>query len=464
MNAQKKSNNERNTAMKSSHRRSARRLLVVTAAVTAASLVLAACGGSDQAGSSSQPQGSAAAVDEALAKGGTITYWSWTPSAEAQVKAFEKQYPNVKVNYVNAGTGNDHYTKLQNVIKAGSGAPDVAQIEYQALPQFALPGSLVDLREYGFDSLESAYTASTWGAVHAGDGLFGLPQDSGPMALFYNKEVFDKYGLTVPKTWDEFVAAGKKLHQADPKKYITNDTGDAGFATSMIWQAGGKPFTTDGKNVTINLADDGTKKWTGVWNQLVTGGLVASIPGWSDEWFKALGDGTIATLPIGAWMPGVLESSVKAGAGKWRVAPLPTYDGQPATAENGGSAQSVLKQSANPALAAAFVRWLNHGEGVKPFLSSGGFPSTVADLKDPAFVDKKSAYFGGQAANQVLTAAAGTVVKDWSYLPFQLYANSIFGDTVGKSYQAKTDLDPGLKAWQDALVTYGNQQGFQTNS
>jgi multiple sugar transport system substrate-binding protein len=450
--------------MNTSHRRNWRRLVVAAAAVTAASVLLAACGGSDKADTSSgQSQGSPDAVDAALEKGGTITYWSWTPSAEAQVKAFEQAYPKVKVNYVNAGTGNDQYTKLQNVIKAGSGAPDVAQIEYQALPQFALPGSLVDLRQYGFDTYQSAYTPSTWTAVHAGDGLFGLPQDSGPMALFYNKEVFDKYAIAVPKTWDEYVAAAKKLHAADPKKYLTNDTGDAGFATSMIWQAGGKPFSTAGKNVTVNLADAGTQKWTGVWNQLVTGGLLASIPGWSDEWFKALGDGTIASLAVGAWMPGVLEASVKGGAGKWRVAPLPTYDGQPATAENGGSTESVLKQSANPALAAGFVRWLNHDGGVQPFLASGGFPSTTADLKDPAFVDKKSAYFGGQQINQVLTAAAGSVVKDWSYLPFQLYANSIFGDTVGKSYQSKSDLNTGLKAWQDALVAYGNQQGFQVN-
>ncbi len=449
--------------MKTSHRRSVRRLVVATAAVTTASLLLAACGGSDDNGGGDQPQGSPDEVNAALEKGGTITYWSWTPSAEAQVKAFEKEFPNVKVNYVNAGTGNDHYTKLQNAIKAGSGAPDVAQIEYQTLPQFALPGSLVDLRQYGFESFKDAYTPSTWAAVYAGEGLYGLPQDSGPMALFYNKEVFDKYGIAVPKTWDEYVAAGKKLHQADPKKYITNDTGDAGFATSMIWQAGGKPFTTDGKNVTINLQDDGAKKWTGVWNQLVSGGLVAGIPGWSDEWFKALGDGTIATLSVGAWMPGVLEASVKPGAGKWRVAPLPTYDGQPATAENGGSTQSVLKQSANPALAAAFVRWLNHDGGVKPFLASGGFPATTADLKDPAFVDKPSAYFGGQQINQILTASAGQVVEGWSYLPFQLYANSIFGDTVGKSYQSKSDLNTGLQSWQDALVSYGNQQGFQTN-
>jgi multiple sugar transport system substrate-binding protein len=142
---------------------------------------------------------------------------------------------------------------------------------------------------------------------------------------------------------------------------------------------------------------------------------------------------------------------------------MPTYDGQPATAENGGSTESVLKQSANPALAAAFVRWLNHDEGVKPFLASGGFPATTADLKDPAFVDKASAYFGGQKINQVLTGAADSVVKGWSYLPYELYANSIYGDTVGKSYQSKSDLNTGLKAWQDALVAYGNQQGFQVN-
>jgi multiple sugar transport system substrate-binding protein len=448
--------------MKSTQRQS-RRLMAV-GAIAVLSLVLAACGSNDdsKAGDSKQ-QGSPAAVDEALQKGGTITYWSWTPSAQAQVAAFEKAYPNVKVNYVNAGTGNDHYTKLQNTIKAGTGAPDVAQSEYQALPQFALPGSLVDLRQYGFDQFQSAYTPSTWAAVHAADGLFGLPQDSGPMALFYNKEVFDKYGLTVPKTWDEYIAAAKKLHQADPKKYITSDTGDAGFATSMSWQAGGKPFSTNGKNVTINLQDEGTKKWTANWNQLVQGGLLSTIPSWSDAWFKALGDGTIATLPTGAWMPGVLEASVKAGAGKWRVAPMPTYGGDPVTAENGGSTQSVLKQSQNPALAAGFVRWLNHGDGVKTFLASGGFPATTADLKAPAFVDSKSAYFGGQQINQVLTGAASTVAPGWSYLPYELYGNSIFGDTVGKAYLAKSDLDAGLKAWQEALVAYGNQQGFQVN-
>ena len=299
--------------------------------------------------------------------------------------------------------------------------------------------------------------------MHAGEGLFGLPQDSGPMALFYNQEVFDKHGLEVPTTWDEYVAAGEKLKAADPSACITNDSGDAGFTTSMIWQAGGTPFQTDGDKVTIDLQDEGTQKWTGVWNQLVEGELACNIPGWTEEWFKALGDGTIASIALGAWAPGVFEQSVPDGAGKWRVAPMPTYDGEPATAENGGSTQSVLEQSKNPALAAAFVRWLNHDEGIEPFLESGGFPATVADLEDPAFVDKESDYFGGQPVNQVLTDAANHVVEGWQYLPYQLYANTIYGDTVGKSYQTHSDLNDGLVSWQDALVEYGNEQGFSVN-
>jgi multiple sugar transport system substrate-binding protein len=434
------------------------------AVALAAALIVAGCssgsnGGGSGAGAGSG--GSADAVDAALQKGGTITYWSWTPQAQKQVDAFEKAYPKVTVNLVNAGTGDTHYTKLQNAIKAGSGAPDVAQIEYFALPQFALPGALVDLSQYGFSSFEKDYTPSTWNAVKVANGIYGLPQDSGPMALFYNKEVFDKFGLTVPKTWDEYLATARKLHAADPTKFITNDNGDPGFTTSMIWQAGGKPFASDGKSVTINLQDEGTKKWTGVWNQLLKEKLLSQMPSWNDDWFRALGDGTIATLTTGAWMPGVLEQSVTAGSGKWAVAPMPTYDGQPVSAENGGSTQSVLKQSQNPALAAGFVRWLNHdASSIKIFLDSGGFPATTADLQASSFKDSAPAYFGGQKINEVLTDAATNVRKGWSYLPYELYANSIFHDTVGKSYLDGTDIDTGLKNWQQALVDYGNQQGF----
>ncbi|MBM3714263.1 MAG: sugar ABC transporter substrate-binding protein [Actinobacteria bacterium] len=438
-----------------------RRAAFAVAATALAAGSLVACSSGNAGGGNGS---SAEDIEAALEQGGEITYWSWTPSAEAQVAAFEKAYPNVDVNLVNAGTNTEEYTKLQNAIKAGSGAPDVVQIEYYAFPQFALSDSLLDLAPYGFGELEDDYSPGTWGAVDFDGAIYGLPQDSGPMALFYNKEVFDQYGLAVPTTWDEYVAAAEKLHTADPTKYITADTGDSGFTTSMIWQAGGQPFQASGTDVTIDLQDEGSQKFADNWNRLIEGGLLSDTPSWSDEWFKGLGDGSIASLVIGAWMPGVLESSVADGAGKWAVAPIPTYDGEPVTAENGGGGQAVTKQSQNPALAAGFLKWLNNDEeSLQIFAESGGFPSTTAQLSDPAFVDAENEYFGGQKINQVLTEASSQVREGWNYLPFQVYANSIYSDTVGQAYANGSDMNAGLEAWQEQLVQYGNDQGFSVN-
>jgi len=439
--------------------RSARTWRRISTVIAASALVGGALVACSSSGSSSG--GSSDDVASALAKGGTITYWTWTPSAKDQVAAFEKAYPKVHVKLVNAGTGNDEYTKLQNTIKAGSGAPDVAQIEYFALPQFALGKSLVDLNQFGFGKLKSDFASGSWSDVNIQGGIYGLPQDSGPMALFYNKAVFDKYGLTVPTTWDEYVADAKKLHAANPNAYITSDTGDPGFTTSLIWQAGGHPFTTDGTKVSINLQDKGSKQYSAMWSQLVEQKLVAPIAGWSDDWFKGLGNGTIATLVTGAWMPGNFEASVPDGSGDWRVAPMPTYDGQAANAENGGSSQAVMKQSKNQALAAGFVKWLNDSkESTSIFVKSGGFPSTTADLESSSFLDLAPAYFGGQKINQVLVDGSKNVLPGWSYLPYQVYANSIFSDSFSSAYTNGTSLDPALQSWQKALVSYGNQQGF----
>ncbi|KTR40327.1 MULTISPECIES: ABC transporter substrate-binding protein [Curtobacterium] len=441
------------------NKRLRRGLSALAIGVTAA-IAMTACASGSSAG------GSADDIDKALKDGGTLTYWSWTPSAKDQVAAFEKQYPKVKVKLVNAGTGADQYTKLQNTIKAGSGAPDVAQVEYYALPQFALSDSLVDLSSYGFGDLESKFSKGTWSNVAMDGKVYGLPQDSGPMALFYNKKVFDEYGIEVPSTWDEYIAAAKKLHEADPSKYIAADSGDAGFTTSMIAQAGGTPFTTDGDKITIDLHDAGSQKWAKTWDQLVEQGLLSKTTGWTDDWYKQLGNGEIATMVTGAWMPGNLMASVPDAKGDWRVAPMPTYDGGKAqTASNGGSSEVVMKQSKNPALAAGFLKWLNSSEeSTKVFMQSGGFPSTTADLESTSFLDEKPEYFGGQDINKVLVDASKTSANDFTYLPYQVYANSVYADTVGQAYQNGTSLESGLEAWQKVLVKYGKDQGFTVES
>jgi multiple sugar transport system substrate-binding protein len=395
---------------------------------------------------------------------GKILVWAWEPTLKKVVAQFEKDNPGVTVDLVNAGTGNDQYTALQNAVAAGSGIPDVAQIEYAAIPQFSFGNSLADLAPLGASSLGGTFTPGPWNSVKQGDKVYGLPMDSGPEALFYNKTVFDKYGLTVPTTWDEYLADAQKLHAADPNEYITTDTGDAGFTTSAIWQAGGHPYTVDGTNVKIDFSDAGSTKWATYWQQLIDQKLLSQVSGWSDEWFQGLGNGTIASLVIGAWMPANLESGAKAASGDWRVAPMPQWKaGDKATSENGGSSLAVMNASTNQELAYKFIQYATTGPGVQIRLDGGAFPATVADLNSDAFLNKEFPYFGGQKINQVLAESAKDVVPGWQTLPYQVYANSIFGDTVGKAYLGQTTLVDGLKAWQNACADYGNKQGFSVN-
>ena len=440
-----------------------RRRALVGAALSM-TLLATGCSGSgdgDTGGGAAATTVSDADVRAALDAGGELTVWAWDTTLTKVVADFQTAYPKVKVKLVNAGQGNDQYTALQNAIQAGSGLPDVAQIEYYALPQFALANSVVDLNTYGAASLDGTFTKGTWNAVHSGNKIYGLPIDSGPMALFYNKEVFDRHQIAVPATWEEYAAAADKLHRADPKAYITSDSGDAGFTTSLIWQAGGKPYTVSGTDVTVNLADAGTRKYTATWQKLIDGKLLSPVVGWTDEWYKGLADGTIATLVTGAWMPSNLESGAKAASGKWRVAPMPQWEaGGSSTAENGGSSLAIPEKSTNKNLAYGFLKYASIGAGAKSRVGNGAFPATTAELDAPEFLSKEFPYFGGQKVNEVLAASAGQVVSGWSYLPFQVYANSIYGDTVGKAYIGQGSLQDGLKSWQDASVKYGQEQGF----
>ncbi|NGO11022.1 sugar ABC transporter substrate-binding protein [Streptomyces sp. HC44] len=440
-------------------RRTTSRLLRGIALVSALALGATACGDSDDS-SGGEPV-SANDIDAALKKGGTVTVWAWEPTLKSVAADFEKKYPKVKINLVGERSGDKHYTALTNAISAEKGVPDVAQVEYFALSQYALTKGLSDLTPYGADKLKSKYTPGPWNAVSEGDAVYGLPMDSGPMAMFYNKKVFDKHKIAVPTTWDEYVEAARKLNKADPKSFIAADAGDAGGTTSMLWQAGSRPYKVDGTKVKIDFSDAGAKKYTDTWQPLIDEKLLAPITGWTDDWYKGLGDGTIATLVTGAWMPANFVTGVPNASGDWRAAPMPAWTkGDKASAENGGSSLTLPTLGKNKELAYAFTEYANSGEGVKTRIDEGAFPATNAELQSPEFQNKEFEYFGGQKANEIFAESAANVSADWSYLPFQQYANSIFNDTVGKAYVSNTKLSAGLKSWQDASVKYGEEQGF----
>ena len=309
------------------------------------------------------------------------------------------------------------------------------------------------------------------------DGVYALPMDSGPMAWFYNKDVFDKAGVdpTQVRTWDDFYEAAKKIRAVD--SYITSDSGDAGFFDSMTWLAGATPFETskDGETVTINLTGDkNVKTFTDFWQKMIDEDLIdTKTVGWTDDWNKGLDDGSIASLLTGAWMPYNLLSGAPNGDGKWRIAQMPTADGSETNSENGGSSLVIVKSDDKAKVAAAykFMEYACHdAEGIKTRVDGGAFPADNDTLKSNDFLNmtsltdsdgKAHEYFGGQKFNEELAKAAANVSTGYKFLPFEVYARGKFGDYAGDAYTGKTTLSDVVASWQKDLQDYAKQQGYQ---
>ena len=319
-----------------SSRPSRRQFLAGGSAVAAAGLV-AACGGSGGTPTTSKSV-NPSAMAQALSKPTELTFWTWVPNIAAEVALFEKKYPKIKVNIVNAGQGLAEYTKLRTALKAGKGAPDAVQIEYSYIPTFTFTKNLLDLAPYGASALKNDFVDWTWGQVSDGDKVYAIPQDTGPIGMLYRKDVFDRYGISVPTTWEEFATAATKLHQKNPNISMTNvANNDAGQTFGYAWQAGACPFALQGTNLTIDVNGPQMQKMANFWSPLVASGVVSTDPDFDTDWYAGLTNGTYATWVTAAWAPVFLQSSAAKSAGEMAGRPHAAVDQRRSTSPETGA-------------------------------------------------------------------------------------------------------------------------------
>lgn len=444
-----------------------RRLFLTTTGALSLGAALTACGGGDDSSSSGSAKPvSQADIDKAMKTPTELTFWTWVPNIAKEIALFEKKYPAIKIKVVNAGQGTPQYTKLRTALKAGSGAPDMVQIEYQAIPTFTITDSLLDLRPYGAAKLKDTFVDWTWSQVSGAKGeVWAIPQDTGPMGLLYRKDIFDKHGIDVPGTWDEFAVAARKLHKADPDVYLTNLAPSQPAAWhGLLWQAGAKPYATSGKSdITISVDDTVSQKLGAYWGGLAKEGVISADPDFTDGWYAGLNKGKYATWITAAWGPAFLSGSAKATAGKWRAAPLPQWDAAKPSAGNwGGSTTSVIRSTKNPIAAALFAQFLNTDPATTKMFATEQFffPATKTLLTDTEFVSDAPSFYGGQKVNQVFADISATVDPSFQWPPFLDQAATDWTETVGKSLADKTDTVRALGSWQSRLTKYAKNQGF----
>ena len=442
-----------------------RRQVIATAVAAVAALTIAGCSGPSNPAPAAAATVSQADIDKAMTTPTTLTFWTWVPDIAKEVALFQAKYPAIKVNVVNAGQGLEAYTKLRTALKAGKGAPDLAQIEFQYIPTFSITKSLVDLRPYGAAALKDKFVDWTWNQVTGPNGeILAYPQDTGPMGMLYRADLFEKYKIDVPRTWDEFAAAARKLHAADPKVYLTDmAANEQGAWHGLMWQAGSKAYSVNGTTVGLAVNDAASKKVADYWGGLSKEGVIATDPDFTDTWFQGLNNGKYATWLTAAWGPVFLGGSAKSTAGKWRAAPLPQWDAsKPVSGNWGGSTTAVMTGTPNAIAAAKFAEFLNTDpETAKMFNSvQNFFPATKALLADPAFASQKSAFFGDQQVNQAFSEIGETVDVSWQWPPFVDQAVKDWTETAGKALADKGDVAAATDQWQSRLTTYAKNQGF----
>ena len=176
-------------------------------------LSLAACGGGEKAAdTTAAPAATEAPADtkaedkaedtkaEAEAAGGkapedykgTVVVYSPHDAdpLNAGVNLFMEKYPNVKVEVVAAGTG-----ELCNRIAAETANP-IADVLWGGGAD-----SLAAFKEY-FEPYVCANDEFIGAAYKDPDGLW-IGESPLPMVIFYNKDLIEKDGLTIPETWED---------------------------------------------------------------------------------------------------------------------------------------------------------------------------------------------------------------------------------------------------------------------
>lgn len=356
-----------------------KKALGAVAAAAAAAIALSAC-----TGGGAQPASGAGDAS------GTISYWLWDanqiPAYQQCADDFHKANPNITVNVTQTGW-DDYWTNITNGFVGGNG-PDVFTDHLSKYGDFvknnqllslddAVKNDNVDLGQY------NKGLADLW--VGQDGKRYGLPKDWDTIALFYNKDMLAKAGVTAdqmgslswnPKdggTFEKAIAhltVDKNGKRGDEPGFDKNNVAvyglglDGGSGSGMgqtqwSWLTGTTGWNYTDKNPwgTHFNYDDAKFQDTITWfHSIIDKGympkLETVVGANMADTFAA---GKSAINAQGSWMIGQYFGYKGVNVG---IAPTPTGpDGKRASMYN-GLADSINAATKNPAAAAKWVEYL----------------------------------------------------------------------------------------------------------
>lgn len=432
--------------------RSVRRRSALVAALAATAIALAGCSSATPSAEETGPV--------------TLQFWTYSlkgadPKAQAVIKQYEKENPNVTIKLSEVGGTPDIAAKLLAADRANT-APDVVQIEYRALPSLVLAGVVKDITK-DVAPVRKNVAENVWALNSLNGKTYGVPQDIGPMMFTYRADLFKQYGVEVPKTWADYAKAAETIHKKNPKAYIASfSASQFEFFLAQARQAGAQWWSTDGKKWKVGFDDPASLATADYWEDLVKRDLVKVEPLLTPEWNAQANNGQILSWAAAAWAPSVIYAVAPKTAGKWESAPLPQWTaGDPAVPFLGGSTYLVPEKSKHAAAAAKFASWLGASdEGSKLLLTLDLFPGGNAgreatlNAAPPRLMPEQTDFY--KVADQVIKDTTLPV----TFGPNVTVAENTFGDALSKAALDKSSFRAVYEATQKAVVADLKKSGY----
>ncbi|GAA2496974.1 ABC transporter substrate-binding protein [Streptomyces longisporus] len=375
--------------------------------------LLSACGGSDS-GDGTKSSGPV-----------TLPFWGWANGQEAVAKAFNASHKDIKLKYTKVTDQLTMQKQLTNAVKAGN-APCLVQNTAEYVTSWVSQGALADISRY-VSSSKDKFNAGSWASAQVQGKSYGVPTSSAPDFTIYRTDIFDKYGIKPPATWDDFIAAGKVLKKHGIK--ITNYAGeDPSTLEVLAMQAGAHWYAIDGNSWKVDFQDVGTLKAAKVIQEIIDNDLNSKL---SFADYAAVqrnyDNGGTATRQISTWQMAGMVQNFTRSFGKWALSPWPAYQGEAAKTPAGtnltGSVTLVTKQCKDVQQAAEAALWMSTDTDAVKTMAS---PTTGNGVM-PALADS-DAYVGEaisdkllgknyRPAQKVVTDSLNTITTDWTFGP-----------------------------------------------
>jgi len=262
-----------------------------------------------------------------------VTTWAGAEEAaldEAIIAEFMRLNPEYEVVY--EPVPGDYYQKILTDIGAGT-PPDVILLDAEMIPAFVEGKYLTDInpfinrlsREGASGTNLDEYFPVLVDIFRSGRSLYALPKDTSPIGIFYNKNVFDQFGVPYPPeggwTMEEFAETVKKLSK-DTNGDGKNDVWGfafpswVGVVVPILWAGGGEVFSPDFTKTSGYLNSDVNIGTYSFYMDLLAKGYAptpqeASSLGGTSALFYT---GKVAMVITGRWFNVSIKSQIAKGA------------------------------------------------------------------------------------------------------------------------------------------------------